>query len=130
MLSVLAIVLAMNMWAPLNNGVAPCGQHGEQLNIHYYVQGNSGVPGGSIGYAFTDHRSCEIWIDQKMIGKPYYKQCWIVAHEVGHAFFNFDHSSDETNIMFPNMDIIPDECYLHIKSARLHRGSIPRAGYT
>jgi hypothetical protein len=109
MLSGTAIALALAFWAPVNGGQQiPC----SAADIHRYGNvptevANAGLPTNADGYAFTQDADgnllaphCDIYIADAVDAFGIGQQCAILAHEWGHAWMQFGHSPDPTNVMY------------------------------
>ncbi len=101
MISAAVITAALAFWAPYNGGQAPCSG---QLAVHDADPAVMTAHGWDAdAYAPVLVGGCDVFINWRSFNlETPDQQCATIAHEVGHAFFALSHSSDRTNIMWPD----------------------------
>lgn len=111
MISPVVIAAALSFWAPYNGGQIPCAQG---INIQEVLPSmitQEAQPGRTLyGYAYYGH-SCNIYLNTKpFLRLPEKDQCFVISHEIGHAYFALRHSNDPTNVMYAAKENIPSNC--------------------
>lgn len=116
MISIVAIVMAMNFWAPYNGGVPPC-DASTFSPIMYDGQ-------SQIGWTHRGNRYCDdIHLSNSLAKTSIAFQCEVIAHEIGHRFFDLDHSDDPNNIMHDGgTPTVPDGCIFKFRRGTDMRG--------
>jgi hypothetical protein len=120
MFSTVAIVLALNFWTPYNGGQNPC-PNGVQFKPYSVAIANSATAylGDKrytpVAYSDQGYGSCTISVSPKEARAPYYHQCAVIAHELGHSFFNLVHNEEPWSIMYSKELTVPYACYLNIR---------------
>jgi hypothetical protein len=120
MFSTVAMVLALNFWAPYtSNGKPPCAVRDVKINT---IQTGASLPRPAIGYgsAFKPETmgfayygaGCEIYLRPEIQQKPYPVQCAFIAHELGHAAFSLPDVEDGSLMDSKHMSV-PGACVLH-----------------
>jgi hypothetical protein len=108
MISPIAIALALAFWAPYNGGVPPCQGLQPQIYQGMKVQGTNQE---AYGWTHRGYHQCDdLHLSSVFLSMPVSAQCEVIAHELGHRYFDLPDSLDRKNIMYGYNFIHPRGC--------------------